>query len=197
MSYGALSFAAAVRVVVGVHDRAADGGTDSEVSRFTRFTYAHDFVLEVAYLTYGCLTLQRNESHFAGRHLYSCVSAFFCHNLGGNACRTRDLRAPAGLKLDCMDYGTYGDIGKAQSVARFDIRACAGQHLVAYRKTNGRENVSLFAVGVSEKRDVSRTVGIVLNGLNRCGNAVFIALEIYNSVFDAVSSANVANGILP
>ena len=41
---GGLSFAAAVRVVARVHDDAADGRTDTEISRFARFADSHDFV---------------------------------------------------------------------------------------------------------------------------------------------------------
>lgn len=41
---GGLAFAAAVRVVAGVHHYAADGRTNAEISRFARFTDPYDFV---------------------------------------------------------------------------------------------------------------------------------------------------------
>ena len=81
MADGALTFTTAVRVVVRVHNRAADGGTDTEVSGLARFTDAHDFVFEIAYLTDSSPALERNESHFARRHLNGSVRAFFSHNL--------------------------------------------------------------------------------------------------------------------
>ena len=72
--------------------------------------------------------------------------------------------------------------------------AGAREHLIAYVQAYGREDVPLFAVCICKKRDVRRTVGVVLNGLNRCGDAVFVALEIYYPVFDLVAAADVANG---
>ena len=110
MTDGRLAFAAAVRVVVGVHNRAADGGTDAEVARLTRLTYSYNLVLDVADLTDGRLALDGNESHFARRHLQGRVGALFCHYLSGNAGGSRYLRAAAGLKLDCVHDGTYGDV---------------------------------------------------------------------------------------
>jgi len=194
MSYGALAFAAAVRVVVGVHNRTADGGTDSQMTGLARFAHADYFVFEIAYLTYGRFALQGNESHFAGGHFQGRVSAFLCHNLRRNARGSRYLRASAGFKLDCVNDGTYGDIGKRKAVARFDIRARTRNDLIAHRKTYGCEYISLFAVRIRKKGYVRRTVGVVLYGLYRCGYAVFIAFEIYNSVFGSVSAAYVTNG---
>ena len=115
--------------------------------------------------------------HFTGtslirpRHFEGCVSALFRHNLRGDARRPRNLRASAGLHFYCVDYGTYGDIGKRERVARLNVCRGTRKHLVADRKSYGRENVSLFAVGVREERDVRRTVGVVLNALNRCGSS--------------------------
>ena len=194
MSDRALTFTAAVRVVVRVHNRASDGRLNAEMTGFAGFADAYNFVLYVADLPYGCLALNGNESHFAGRHLQSRVRALFCHNLRGNSCRSRNLRAASGLHFDCVDYRTYGDFRKRKAVARLDVRARTRKHLVAYRKSDGRENVSLFAVCISEKRDVRRPVGVVLNGLNRCGYTVLITLEIDYSVFGFVAAADMTNG---
>ena len=111
MAHRRLAFAASMRVVVGVHNRAADSRTYAEVSCLAGFAHADDFVFEVAYLTDCRLAFKRNQSHFARGHFDSRVSAFLCHNLRGNACRTRYLRASAGFQFDRVNDGTYGDIG--------------------------------------------------------------------------------------
>ena len=148
MSDGALAFAAAVRVVVGVHDRTANRGTDAEMSCLARLAYAHDFVLEVADLSYGGFALERYEAHFARRHLQSRISAFFCHNLSGNARGSRYLSASAGFEFYSVNDSTDGDVGKSKAVARLNVRARTGEHFVAGRKAYGSENVSLFAVRI-------------------------------------------------
>ena len=97
MAYRALALAAAVRVVVGVHDGTAHGGTGAEVTGFARLAEVHNLVLEVAYLAHGSLAFYGDEPHFARGHFEGCVCALFCHYLGGDACGPRYLRAAAGL----------------------------------------------------------------------------------------------------
>ena len=65
MSDRGFAFAAAVRVIAGVHDDASDGGTDTEISRLAGLAESDDFVFEVAYLTDCCFAGQENVSHFA------------------------------------------------------------------------------------------------------------------------------------
>ena len=194
MAHRALSFAASMRVIVGVHDRTTDGGTDTEVSRLARLTDADDLVFEIADLADSGFTFERNKSHFARRHLQSGVCALFCHNLSGDTCRASYLSASAGLKLDRVNDGTYGDVHKAKAVARLDVRARALNDLVAYAQTYGSKDIGLDAVLICEERDVRGTVGIVLYGFNGSDHAVLIALEIYNSVFDSVAAADVTYG---
>ena len=64
MSHRALALAAAVRVVVRVHNRAADGGTYTEVSGLARLAHAYNLVLDVAYLSDSRLAFKRIEPIF-------------------------------------------------------------------------------------------------------------------------------------
>ena len=84
-------------------------------------------------------------------------------------------------KLQTISERTYGDSGKRERVSYFDIRTDAAHHFVACVEADGSENVSLFTVGISKERDVRRTVGIVLNALNRCGNAVLAPEPVFTS----------------
>ena len=194
MSDRALAFAAAVRVVAGVHNGTADRGFNSEIPRLTRFAEMNNLVFDVAYLSDSSSAFNGNESHFSGRHFQSRVSALFCHNLSRDSRRSRNLRASAGLKLDCVNYGTYGYIRKRESIARLNVRAGARKHFVTDVKTYGREDVSLLAVRISEQSDMRGPVRVVLYTLNRCGDTVLIALEVYNSVFRSVAAAYMTNG---
>ena len=44
---------------------------------------------------------------------------------------------------------------------------------------------------------MSRTIGVVLDGLNGCVHADFVPLEVDHAVFGAVSAAAMANGDAP
>ena len=174
MADGRFALAAAVRVVVGVHDRAADGGLNAEVTGLAGFADADNLMLEIADLTYRSFARYGNEPHFTGRHFDCGVSALFCHYLRGDARRPCNLRAPAGLHFYRVNDRTYGDIRKSERVARLDVRAGTRYDLIAYVKTYGSENVSLFAVYISEESYVRRPVGVVLNALDRRGDTVDI-----------------------
>ena len=73
------------------------------------------------------------------------------------------------------------------------MSASAARHLVADVEADGGEDVALFAVCIDEEGDVRAAVGIVLDALDRCGDAVLIALEIDDAVLALVAAADVAD----
>ena len=105
-----LAFATAVRVVVGVHDGTADGGTGTEVARLAGLTDADDLVLDVADLTDGRTALGGDETHLARRHLDGRIAVLARHDLSGDAGCSCDLSTAAGLHLDVVHHRTDGDI---------------------------------------------------------------------------------------
>ncbi len=66
--------------------------------------------------------------------------------------------------------------------------------MVANLQAGRSQNVSLFAVRISNQRDVCRSVGIVFDCLYQCRHAVFVAFEVNDSVFNLGAAAAVANG---
>ena len=194
MTDGRFTFTAAVRVIVGVHDRTAHRRTGTEVTGLTRFAHADDLVFEISDLTDRRLASHGNESHFAGRHFDCRIRALFCHDLRRDTRASCDLTAATGLHLDIMDHRTDRDVRKRKRVADFDIGFLSAENLVADVQTDGSENVSLFAVRIDEERNVRAAVGIVLNALNRCGNAVFVPLKINDTVLSLIAAADVTNG---
>ena len=95
-----------------------------------------------------------------------------------------------------MDHGTDGDVLKRQSVARLDIGGGASHNLIANLQAVRSQNVALGAVFVLNESDESGAVRVILKGLDRCGNAELVALEIDHAVLGAVAAAVMANGDL-
>lgn len=93
-----------------------------------------------------------------------------------------------------MNGGTYGDILKHKGVARFDVRAGSADNGVAYVKSERAEDISLFAVGICKECDIRATVRIVLYGYYLCGDTVFVALEVDDSVLGSVAATDVSDG---
>ena len=162
---GGLSFTAAVGVVAGVHDRAANGGTDALVTGLTGFTYIYIDMIDIADLTNGCGAVYRNISHFSrGETDKSVFVALFTHKLSHTAACSGKLGSLAGIKLNIVDEGTGGDAGKGKGVAGYNVGVGSVFHLVAHFKSLRSDDVALFAVLILNEGDVGGTVGILLKG---------------------------------
>src|SRR5699024_2238919 len=55
-------------------------------------------------------------------------------------------------------------------------------------------DVPFFAVLIVQQSDKSGSVRIVLNGSDRCGNSVFVAFKINNTIAFLMTPANIAHG---
>jgi len=84
-----------------------------------------------------------------------------------------------------------------EGVAGLDVGVSAAPHGVAHFQAVGSEDVAFLAVLLLQQRDVSRTVGVVLDGLNGGVHADLVPLEVDDTVFGAVSAAAMANGDAP
>ena len=188
------AFAAAVGMVVRVHNRAAYGRSPAHVTFTACFTKRNVLMVDVADLTDAGDAVDVDVALFAGGKSYESVAAFLSHQLSHVAGCTDELSALASVKLDCVDEGTNGDICQRQSVAGLDISVSAVSDDMADFDSIGSEDVSLLAVFVLNQSDECAAVGIVLDGLNGCVHADFIAFEIDNAVFGSVSAAMMTNG---
>ena len=153
-------------------------------------------MLDVSDLADRCAAGYGNETHFAAGHFERCVSALFRHELRGDSRRARDLAAPARLEFDVVYHRTDGDVFERKAVACLDIGIRAAHDRIAHVQAHGREDISLFAVGINEQRDIGTAVGVILDAFDLCGNIVFISLEIDDAVFSSVAAADMAHGDL-
>ena len=147
-----LAFAAAVRVVVRVHDGAADGRADAHVTGTAGLADVHVLVVDVADLADDCGAVHTDETDFAGGQADLCKLSILCHQLRGRAGGADELGAAARIELDVVDDGTNGDVGDRQAVAGLDIRGSGGQDGVAGLQADRSEDVAKLAVLVLDRR---------------------------------------------
>ena len=95
-----------------------------------------------------------------------------------------------------MDHGTDGDVLEGQSVTGLDVGVGAGHNLVANLQTIGSQDVALDAVLILDEGDEGRTVRIVLQSLDSGRHIKLVALEVDDTVLDAVAAAVMADGDL-
>src|SRR5690625_4138546 len=192
-----LALAAAVRMVDGVHGRAAHGRLDAAPALGTGLAQLLQVVLDVADLTDGGAALGRHAAHLARAQAQRGVGALAGHQLHAGAGGAGHLRALAGLHLDAVHRRTHGDVAQRQGVAHLDRRIGTGHHLVAGLQALGRNDVAALAVNVDKQGDVGGAVGIVFDPLHARRDAFLVALEIDNAVVLLVATADVAGGDAP
>ena len=91
------------------------------------------------------------------------------------------MSVPTGILLSGRALPTSAAVGAAQNGS-------------TYFKAVGGDDVGLCTVYIVEKGDAGRAVGIVLDALYYCGNAVVISLKVDDTVFTLVTTTKVAVG---
>ena len=193
---GALALAAAVRVVAGVHDNAADGRTHAHVAHTARLAQANVLMVGVAHGADGRLRAQRQLAHFAGGETHLSEAVFLTHQLSAHAGGANHLAAAAGLDLKVVDQGANGNVRQRQRVAGLDVGVLGGNHRVAHLQVQRGQNVALLAIRVVQQRDEGAAVRIVLDSRNLRRNLQLVALEVDHAILDLVAAALMTNGDL-
>jgi len=150
-------------------------------------------VLNVADRSDRSLAVKGNETNLSRGKADLSHAVLLSHKLCICACGTDKLRALTGVELDAVDDGTDGDISDRKCVAHLDIGVGTGINGISCLQAFGSDDVALLALGVGEECDVCGTVRIVLDA-DYGSRAVYIALEVYDTILLLVSAAVMTNG---
>ena len=186
----------AVRVIAGVHDGAAAAGAHAHVALAAGLAQVDVLVVKVGDNADGRDAVQRDVAHLAGRQANQRVAVLLGHQLRHNAGGADQLAALARVQLDVVDHGTDGDVLERQGVAGLDIGMGARHDLVADLEAVRREDVALDAVLVLNESDEGGTVRVIFQRHDSGGDVKLVALEVDDTVLDAVAAAVVADGDL-
>ena len=190
----AATFAAAHRVIDGVHRDAALVRADAEPARAAGLAPLDVAVLGVADRADRRAAVDVDAAHLARGHAQRGPIAFLRHQRDLGAGRAADLRARPDLELDGVDVGTDRDEAERQAVARLDVGGVRRDDFVADRELLRREDVGLLAVLVLDQRDARRAVRVVLDPDDRRGHARLVALEVDLAIALLVTSRAEARG---
>ena len=189
-----LAFAAAVRVVIRVHDRTADRRADAHVALAAGLAKVDVLMVDVADLADDCGAVHADEADFAGRETNLSQVAVLRHELSGRTGGADKLCAAAGVQLDVVDDRTNGDVGQRQAVARLDVGGGGGDDGVASLQAVGCQHVAKLAVFILDEGDERAAVGVILEALHDSGHIQLVAAEIDDSVLALAAAAAMADG---
>src|SRR5881394_1860854 len=140
----ALAFAAAERVIDGVHRDAAHAGAATQPARLPRLADGQQLMLGVADFTDRGETLAADHAHFRRAQPQRDVVAFFRHDLRARAGAAAQLAAATDLQLDVVDRRAQRDLEQRHGVAGADIRARTRDHRVADVQSLGGQDVAFL-----------------------------------------------------
>src|ERR671936_1228411 len=189
-----LAFAAAERVVDGVHRHAAHRRALPLPPVPPGLAELDQLVLRVPDLAHRATAGRLDQPHLAGGQPQGGDLPLLGHELHAGPCRAGHLRAAAGLELDGVDDCPHGDVAERERVARADLRPIAGHQGIAHRQPVGSEDVALLAVAVVEQRDPRAAVGVVLDVGDLRRDAVLVATEVDLTVPALVPATLVTGG---
>jgi hypothetical protein len=93
-----------------------------------------------------------------------------------------------------VDYGTNWNVLQWKSVSRLDVRGWTLLDAVALLELVRRDDVTLLAICIVQKRDVSGTVRVVLNVSNGSWNAILVVTtEVNHAVLALVATTDVTS----
>src|SRR6266576_1872662 len=187
-----LSLATAVRMVAGVHRRAADLGALAQPATAARLAAGLVLVLDVTDLADGRLAADVDPTQLAARHADDRVVTFLGEQLCAGAGRPDELSAATEGQLDVVHCRADRDVGQRDRVADPHCRFRTAFDGVADLQAERRQDVALFAVLVVNQGDARAAVGVVLDGRHLPGHAVLVALEVDLAVQLPVAAALVA-----
>src|SRR5262249_242195 len=141
---GALTLAAAVRVVDRVHRDAADDRPPPFPAHAAGFAPVDVGLLGVAHLSNGCPAAHIDATNLAPGHAQRRVAPLLAEKPEARAGRTGQLRAAAGPQLDGVDQRARGDVAQRQVVARLDVGVGTGLDDVTLTQPLRRDDVTLL-----------------------------------------------------
>ena len=183
-----------MRVVVGVHYRTTNSGTEAHIALTTGLTDLHICMIGIANHANGSHAVAGHVAQLAGGQTQQCVRTFQSHQLCAITGRASQLCTVTGIQLHVVYHGTNGNVLQRQSVTGHDVYIRTGYHGVAYLQAFGSGDVALHAVLILDESDVRASVGIILNALDLSGNIELVALEVDHTVFFSVTAATMTNG---
>src|SRR6266536_2694219 len=184
-----LPLATAVRMVAGVHRRAADLRALTEPAAAAGLAAGLVFVLDVTDLADGRLAADVDAAQLAARHADDRVVAFLGEQLRAGAGRPDQLAAATESQLDVVHGRADRDVCEWDRVADPNCRVRPALDRVADFEAKRGQDVALLAVLVVDQRDPRAAVRVVLDGRDLAGHAVLVALEVDLPVELAVAAA--------
>ena len=194
MTTGSTTFTTTHRVIDRVHYNTTVARPAAQPTAASRFSGRFQIVVNIGgYANRGFASLE-NLTGFTGRQLDDSVLAVARKQLRIGTGATYNLGTLTGTQFNVVNQRTERNFAQVKRVAQIGRDILAGNHLLAYLKTLGRQNISLFTIGVCQQSDTCRTIGIVFNGFYDSGYLILFAFKVNDTVLSFMTTADITHG---
>ena len=139
-------------------------------------------MLRITHFADGRATLDRHFAHFSRTQPQGRMRALARNILDRAARATSDLRAFPWFQFNTVHQCPYRDVPQRQRVTHLDRRISTGAQDRTGLHAFWRNDITPIAVGINQKRDVGRPIGVVFDALYRRRDTILIALEVDDPV---------------
>src|SRR4030095_8572830 len=171
--------AATVRMIDRVLGDAAGMRADAEPAAAAGLADDDVLLIRIRHRADGREAVEMDLADLAGAQADHGIVDIAADQLNERAGGARQLPALLRPQLDVVDDRADGNALQRHGVARLDVRALAGDDLIADLQALRRQDIGLLAVFVADKRDECRPVRIVLQPLHGRRHVELAALEIH------------------
>src|SRR5208283_139488 len=188
------AFAAAMRMIDGIHRHATIMRSAAKPAGASGLAQGDIHMVGVGYRADGCETLAVDQPLLPGIQADDDIAFVTADDLRIGAGRTRHRGTLADLHLYIMDDCADWDIGERHRIAGLHVGLRAGNHFVASRQALRRDDVGDVAVGITNKRNEGRPVGIIFDPLHFGRNIELTPFEVDDPVTLLVAAAAKPHG---
>src|SRR6266568_1843163 len=140
-----LAFAAAVRMIHGVHSHAANRRLNTAPACAAGLAEGFVLMVKIAHLADRRHALYGKLANFAGRQLHQSNFTFLAEKLRRGPCGPNHLPAATRIQLQVVHHRAGWNVLELQRIARKDVRAFAGRNRRSHFQAHGMEDVALVA----------------------------------------------------
>jgi hypothetical protein len=193
-SSGRPPLTAAMRVIDGVHHHTSHLGALTKPATSPCFAQRRIFMFCVANLSDTCTTADMDFPRLTRGQAHLRVDPLAGHQSRCCSRRPNQLSALPFLQFHIVNLTTQWNQGQRQAIARLYIGFRTRHDVSSYLQADGRQNIALFSVPVMKKRNIGRSIWIVLYGGNAGRHAILISPKINQAIKATMTTTSTAHG---
>ena len=180
-----------MRVINRIHNDAAHRRANPHPALNTCFAILTQTVLFVSNFANRSPAFNMDFSDLSRSHPDLGIDPFTSQQRCRSSSRSGNLRTGTWFQFYTVNCGTHRDIANWQRIADTNWRFRSAQQLRTWLYSTRRNDIAALTIRITHQSNMSRTIRIIFDTFNFCGDSIFIATKIHDSIMMTMSAAPV------